>query len=189
MRRPTQGATQDQFDWAIRRFGPDRAGHELRRRGLLPPIAGASGFAFVNYSSGMNPGGGTPSYIGAGAGHLLLVGITLNNQSATVSSISDSAGDTWYSIASTQPFASDVELWYDPGCSAGTHALTVTWSSTLTGNVDYIIAEYSGGATSSRSTPRTPTAAPRSTSQRVPSRARASLAFCTLAIVAPGRDG
>ena len=41
---PMRNATPEQVELAVKRFGPDRAGHELRKRGLMPPIAGGSGF-------------------------------------------------------------------------------------------------------------------------------------------------
>ena len=47
-------ATDEQLDWAVRRYGPDRAARELTRRGLMPPVAGAAGWSLGNGAPNSN---------------------------------------------------------------------------------------------------------------------------------------
>jgi hypothetical protein len=63
----------------------------------------------------------------------------------TITSISDSAGQTWIKAAQeTSGSNSDSEIWYLANANAGTHTLTVTCPAASTGSSTYTMDEWSG---------------------------------------------
>jgi len=86
-------ATPDELERAVRQYGPGRAGRELRRRGLIPPIAGASGPTLIAHTAATGQGV-TSSTINTTGTTLLVAGVSAY---ADTAGITDSAGNTWSS--------------------------------------------------------------------------------------------
>lgn len=100
--RQIRHATEDQVQWAVRRFGPIHAGSELRKRGILPPIAGGSGVTIVGALAGqIITSGGLNTFTNTGLAinqHDTLVLWCSDVESAattTATGVADNKTNTW----------------------------------------------------------------------------------------------
>src|SRR5438128_9988258 len=82
-----------------------------------------------------------------GAGNLLICGVFIEDNTATVSSITDSAGNTWTACAAinnNHGYGFGAQLFYAKNSIAGANTVTVTPSA---GSCTIAILEYSGADT------------------------------------------
>lgn len=113
--------------------------------------------AFVQ-SAGASTGGSqsatlAKAFTSNNAAGNLLICVTRNFRTAagTISSVTDSNGNTWVQAPGgyqSNSNANDIQLWYALNCNAGANTVTLT-SSTSNTFIRFCIAEYSGILTSS----------------------------------------
>lgn len=87
------------------------------------------------------------------AGNLLVLAVGWSPTATAISTVTDSAGNTWTQVSTNSPV--DVSggtfgfaVYYALNCAAGANTVTVTWGSAVT-NKALACAEYSGIATAS----------------------------------------
>lgn len=139
-------ASDEQVEWAVRRFGPQRASGELRRRGLLPPIAGGSGVSIVGGLAGsLITSGGLNTFKNTGIAinqHDTLLLWCSDVESAATTTVSaaptDTSTNTWVNAATQADATIDGthhgsgSLWLCKDAAAAA-ATALTGTVTLTG--------------------------------------------------------
>jgi hypothetical protein len=120
-------ASSDELERAVRRFGAERARAELHRRGLIPPIAGGTGFALTTNHGTQTSAFGTGTV--QAAGDLLVVGLWNFNSTCTLTALQDTIG-TSYTIKTVSVTGAGFGLgWGFAGGTGANSLTTMTWSN------------------------------------------------------------
>lgn len=87
------------------------------------------------------------------AGNLLVLAVAWNPTATAISSVTDSAGNTWTQVATNSPVdvssgTFGLAMYYAMNCAAGANTVTVTWGSAVAAKV-LICGEWNGIATAS----------------------------------------